>query len=315
MSSTSKGKASSASTAEKGKGAVSLPKVNAKASDTKSPNKPAANASPSKASSGGNSKLPAINKPTASASIHAKVNDTADKVLEKAETVKDDVTATTSVTNESPALKSSLESSEPVALANDQPQPVAEDSGNTPVVTSPVANEVSPPVMEEPPVNRNGLVTLIYEQYNEQFQIVDGVTTQEAIDDVYCLSFVMPNCLIHLSTYPPAVKRQREIDELFSDLFIPEEPRGTYQKLVADSTYYVYVEQEAEQLKRDQALQRQRAQEMQEQNKGDKIVRDDGRAGMESCSCIYGNPCVDEYGCKDWENRMAVAMKNGWKGF
>jgi hypothetical protein len=38
-------------------------------------------------------------------------------------------------------------------------------------------------------------------------------------------------------------------------------------------------------------------------------------ASTESCSCIYGNPCVDEYGCKDWYNRMDVAKKNGWKGF
>ena len=47
---------------------------------------------------------------------------------------------------------------------------------------------------------------------------------------------------------------------------------------------------------------------------GDNVERDDGR-GFESCSCIYGNPCVDEYSCRDWDNRMAVAMKNGWKGF
>lgn len=43
--------------------------------------------------------------------------------------------------------------------------------------------------------------------------------------------------------------------------------------------------------------------------------RDDGRNGLESCSCVYGNPCVDEYGCKDWHSRYAVAKANGWKGF
>lgn len=42
--------------------------------------------------------------------------------------------------------------------------------------------------------------------------------------------------------------------------------------------------------------------------------KEDGR-GFESCSCIYGAPCVDEYGCRDWTNRFAVAKKNGWKGF
>ena len=29
----------------------------------------------------------------------------------------------------------------------------------------------------------------------------------------------------------------------------------------------------------------------------------------ESCSCLYGNPCVDEYSCRDWTNRFAVASK------
>lgn len=43
--------------------------------------------------------------------------------------------------------------------------------------------------------------------------------------------------------------------------------------------------------------------------------KDDGRSGLESCSCVYGNPCVDEYGCKDWHSRYAVAKANGWKGF
>jgi hypothetical protein len=35
----------------------------------------------------------------------------------------------------------------------------------------------------------------------------------------------------------------------------------------------------------------------------------------ESCSCIEGNPCLDKYNCKDWENRYVVAKNNGWKGF
>ena len=35
---------------------------------------------------------------------------------------------------------------------------------------------------------------------------------------------------------------------------------------------------------------------------------------QESCSCLEGNPCVDRYACKDWENRFEVAQRNGWKG-
>jgi hypothetical protein len=167
------------------------------------------------------------------------------------------------------------------------------------------------------PVNGNGKITLIYEQYNEQFDIVDGITTQENIDEVYCLSFVMPNCLIHLSVHPPDKKRTLEAEgSILDDLFVREDPRGTYHTLEADCTYYVYVEQEADQLMRDQERMRLVVSSMDggTKIKGDGIVRDDGRV-IESCSCIYGNPCVDEYGCKDWSNRAAVALKNGWKGF
>jgi hypothetical protein len=33
----------------------------------------------------------------------------------------------------------------------------------------------------------------------------------------------------------------------------------------------------------------------------------------ETCSCLYGNPCVDQYECRDWNNRFEVAKKNGMK--
>ena len=33
-----------------------------------------------------------------------------------------------------------------------------------------------------------------------------------------------------------------------------------------------------------------------------------------SCSCVYGNPCMSSYSCRDWKNRFEVAKRNGWKG-
>lgn len=160
----------------------------------------------------------------------------------------------------------------------------------------------------------NGEVKLLYERYDELFPIIDGSTTASAIDEVYCLSFVMPDCVIHLSTLPPAEKYQREAaGEL--DLFVSENPRGTYHGLVKDLSYYVYVEENADQLRRDQEIAKRNATTLAEAAAKDSLQRDDGRMGMESCSCIYGNPCVDEYGCKDWTNRYAIAQKNGWKGF
>jgi hypothetical protein len=183
------------------------------------------------------------------------------------------------------------------------------DSDGGPSVVAPAVTALETEEVEEmPAVNINGNVTLIYEMYNEQFPIVQGSTTAVNIDEVYCLSFVMPNCVIKLSPSPPTEKRRLQAEG--SDLlqfFIFEEPPGTYQGLVADATYYVYVEQQADQLARDQARMKAIAASM------DGVKKDTERA--EGCSCIYGNPCIDQYICKDWDNRYAVATKNGWKGF
>jgi len=228
---------------------------------------------------------------------------------------------------------SSVESASNTEATKTEPSNITDQTTieTTPIVTSQpekstegatlVTAEITPqdaPVPAPAPIimNNNGKVILIYEQYNEQFDIKHGSTTQENIDEVYCLSFVMPNCLIHLSSHPPAIKRQLEGDGKLDELYLPEYPRGAYQGLEDNQTYYVYVEQEAEQLQRDQEIMRLRAVSMEGAAKSDPsgLSKDDGRV-LESCSCIYGNPCVDEYGCKDWDNRYAIAMKNGWKGF
>ena len=195
----------------------------------------------------------------------------------------------------------------------------------------------------------NGNVKLLYERYDEEFPIIDGICTAAEIDDVYCLSFVMPNCLVHLSPYSPQEKREKD-SEIYDrskdietlqaeaeeadttderkeeiktelqacweivkqDLYIKEEPKGTFHGLEKDLTYYVYVEQEADQLARDQEKMRMIAMEM--EGYGEKANRNEkDNVGTESCSCLFGNPCVDPYGCKDWDNRKAVAAANGWK--
>lgn len=163
-------------------------------------------------------------------------------------------------------------------------------------------------------VRGNGTIKLIYEQYDDEFPIVDGSTTQENVDEVYCLSFVMPACLVHLSLHPNAERFARENDGVFDSL-VAEEPRGVYQGLERDTTYFVVVEQEADQLRRDQEATRAKWDPELKQLKQQHMQElDDGR-GFETCSCVYGNPCVDEYGCKDWHARFAVATANGWKGF
>lgn len=157
------------------------------------------------------------------------------------------------------------------------------------------------------------MVKLIYEQYDDEFPIVDGSTTQANIDDVYCLSFVMPECQIRLSRHPNAERFARENAGVFDSL-LPEGPRGVYHELESGTTYFVVVEQDADQLQRDQEATRAKWEPELARHKRLEGEKDDGR-GFETCSCIYGNPCVDEYGCKDWHARFAVATANGWKGF
>lgn len=93
----------------------------------------------------------------------------------------------------------------------------------------------------------------MYEQYSENFDIRDGRITQENIDEVYFLSFVLPGCQIHLSKHAPEARRVLEEEGLVDDLFLREEPRGTYHHLEADATYFMVVEQEPDQRARDQA--------------------------------------------------------------
>ncbi|KAF0722582.1 hypothetical protein Ae201684P_013995 [Aphanomyces euteiches] len=164
---------------------------------------------------------------------------------------------------------------------------------------------------------QTGNVVLKYEMYSESFVIEKGSMTGTAIDEAYCLSFVMPNCRIHLSMHEPAMKLALESQGDTDNVFLHEEPPGTYHGLQVDQTYYVYIEQEADQLAWDQAHMREIALTMEgaaEDSKRKADKKDDGR-GFESCSCIEGNPCVDEYGCKDWHNRFAIAAKHGWKWF
>lgn len=161
----------------------------------------------------------------------------------------------------------------------------------------------------------NGKVILVYEMYNEEFDINDGKVAKEHIDEEYCLSDIMPNCAIHLSALPEKKLIYEALEE-GRGVFLPSSG-GYILGLEVGNSYTVFVEQSEEALKRDQAEMALRAQSMDgavDPNAPKPLQKDDGRVG-ESCSCIYGNPCTDEYGCKDWYNRYAISMKNGWKGF
>lgn len=210
--------------------------------------------------------------PTSSARSQPKLPPLSPK--NKDEIVTDTVPIVTIETSGTPTL----------VISNDTP---VEETVKEPVVI--VANHELPAPTEplEPPprVYNDGDVILIYEQYNESFPVIAGSTTAAAVDDVYALSFVMPNCRIRLSSHPPQEKRRLEIEGNLANLYVQEDPVGTFRTLESGVTYYVYVEQDAEQLAADQEVMRAKVE--QGLTVGVPVKRDDGRV-LESCSCIYG---------------------------
>jgi len=173
------------------------------------------------------------------------------------------------------------------------------------------------PPHEVPASEQNGKVTLLYELYKEKFSIKAGTITKANIDDVYGFSDVMPNCRLRLSSLSPSQVREKIIEvtekpQTSANIFLPEKSDGTYCDLRNDHSYYVYVEQDSAELEREKAERDKRV--TTDTSCCSEVRRDDGR-GFDSCTCIYGAPCVDEYGCKDWSKRFEVAFANGWAGF
>eukprot|EP00634_Sargassococcus_sp_CCMP2135_P012234 CAMPEP_0198647358 /NCGR_PEP_ID=MMETSP1467-20131203/2660_1 /TAXON_ID=1462469 /ORGANISM="unid. sp., Strain CCMP2135" /LENGTH=353 /DNA_ID=CAMNT_0044382981 /DNA_START=20 /DNA_END=1078 /DNA_ORIENTATION=- len=162
---------------------------------------------------------------------------------------------------------------------------------------------------EERKARGNGMVKIVYEMYDEEFAIADGKLTAAAVDDVYCLSYVCPDCKIHLSPVSPT-DRTTDPESFY---FLSEDPSQTFVDLEKDATYYAYVKEDpvvfANTKKKRDANIKALA-----DNDDTPAARGYGNDGSiaETCSCIYGNPCVDEYGCRDWTNRFAVAKANGW---
>merc|ERR1712232_887403 len=111
------------------------------------------------------------------------------------------------------------------------------------------------------------------------------------IDELYCLSDVMPGCFIHLS--------EKEFRHDEEHKYVKEEPAGTFLGLMAGETYWCYVQQDAEQEKRDQENMR-------------KVwagVTQAKATEGEHCSCKDGAPCTDSSICNDWPNHFANALK------
>lgn len=46
-------------------------------------------------------------------------------------------------------------------------------------------------------------VRIIYNTYNDFFDLVDGSLSAEKVDEEYCFSDVMPGCKVHISKTTP----------------------------------------------------------------------------------------------------------------
>ena len=84
---------------------------------------------------------------------------------------------------------------------------------------------------------RNGKVTCKYEMYTEEFEIKDGALEAAVVDDVLALSFVMPNCKIHLCDISPQERMEGEEEPGYEPRpFVWEEPEGTFRELETGKT-------------------------------------------------------------------------------
>lgn len=145
----------------------------------------------------------------------------------------------------------------------------------------------------------DGEVTVKYVQYAEKFRIEGHRLASKTIDELYCLSDVMPGCFIHLS------EREFAFNEEHS--YVKEDLAGTFVGLMAGHTYWCYVQQDPEQEQRDQDMMRQKWADSTAEVNG---LGNQG-AESESCSCGFGAPCTNAMICKDWDNRYANAVRAG----
>lgn len=168
------------------------------------------------------------------------------------------------------------------------------------------------------PVTGKGSVTVRFNHYKKKFEILNGELSPEAVDAEYALSFAFPGSRLHLSKYGPSDFSYEELG-LTAAPFQQETTSGNFVGLENDEVYWVHVEEDASTKLEYESRQAVRAAE----NAKLRAAQEEAEASgltvkvskSESCSCIEGNPCLDKYCCKDWDNRYAVAKKNGWKGF
>ena len=175
----------------------------------------------------------------------------------------------------------------------------------------------------------NGHCTVRYNHYMKSTPVAGGEATSWDIDDALSLSFVFKHCSIHL------VEAEAEGKAPTGEAAGPahwcaerplpappakegEEDMGTCApaafRVMTGKTYWAQVQEDP---KEKAAAEARQAAYLASKSAAGGGAGEEGAIKVEKvegCSCIWGNPCAQPYGCQDWSNRFELARKNGWKG-
>ena len=169
-----------------------------------------------------------------------------------------------------------------------------------------------------------GEVEIRYNHYKKKFKSINGTLLSNTIDGEYSISFAYPKSKIHLTLMGPSDFSYEEMG-LIKRPQILEDPVGTYRGLKNDQIYWVEIEEDVleheiynQKLRDEQQLKNtllMKNECLDIDNENNNTLPFMISTKLESCSCIEGNPCIDSYCCKDFNNRYEIAKRNGWKGF
>eukprot|EP00304_Pavlova_gyrans_P002948 CAMPEP_0206060262 /NCGR_PEP_ID=MMETSP1466-20131121/50771_1 /ASSEMBLY_ACC=CAM_ASM_001126 /TAXON_ID=44452 /ORGANISM="Pavlova gyrans, Strain CCMP608" /LENGTH=267 /DNA_ID=CAMNT_0053435601 /DNA_START=34 /DNA_END=837 /DNA_ORIENTATION=- len=158
---------------------------------------------------------------------------------------------------------------------------------------------------EVPKVGNTGEAMVRYNHYRKMFPITDGILKWADVDDEYCISFVFKGAFGRRVVHAQTEEVMAQQGDLYSGLVVGgeyvlhiDEDEAAQAALGKKGTPYVPPSSSG------------MGGRVIESGDGDSFFSDSS-----SCSCLYGNPCVSAYNCKDWNNRFDVAKRNGWKGF
>ena len=168
----------------------------------------------------------------------------------------------------------------------------------------PKTASVAPAVALKPktkPRTANGIAVLRYNHYRHELAVKRNAVRIEAIDELFLFSAVFRGSFVVTLRGPDGVVLRPGAGSV-----VAADTGICIAGVVPGAEYWILVEQDAEAEATVEKRIFKSAEAAAAGGDGSSV------AAVESCSCIYGNPCVDRYLCQDWGNRYAVSRTNGW---